>query len=407
MENTGYCNHAKVEQLGRMNITGNVIPMNWYQTIRKENGKPDQTAITLLAEIVYWYRPTEIRDEVSGQFLGLRKKFHDDQYLQKSYKDLADTFGFGYQEVQRAVKRLEDLGAIKRIVRHLRLKTEKTQTVLYIDIIPERIAELTFNKSEDKNDPPNNRVPIPVEPEAAEEPSNMKPEVDSPSRRGEPIKATREPSMGIIKTDGTPYTERGGVSSNTMPPPITSNSLPLSGVIGHIHRLHTKNTRAISSSSEGTTRVSGGSQSRKMMTMIDSQKDKPEVLSSQNGTKIRNKVKEVIRRNIEYDILILNEDPEHVGEIVEVMVDIICSNQKTIRVNGTPMNTEVTKSQFMKLTSRHIECVLHNLRQVSHKITNFKAYLVSSLYNASLSLKLNEQAISNHEKQKYCAFKTP
>ena len=143
------------------------------------------------------------------------------------------------------------------------------------------------------------------------------------------------------------------------------------------------------------------------MTMIDSQKDKPEALSSQNGTKIRNKVREVIRRNIEYDILILNENPEHVGEIVEVMVDIICSNQKTIRVNGTPMNTEVTKSQFMKLTSRHIECVLHNLRQVSHKITNFKAYLVSSLYNASLSLKLNEQAISNHEKQKYCAFKTP
>lgn len=59
-----------VDQMGVLNISGNVIPQIWYKTITKTTGKPYLLAITLLADIVYWYRPKEVRDEASGQIVG-------------------------------------------------------------------------------------------------------------------------------------------------------------------------------------------------------------------------------------------------------------------------------------------------------------------------------------------------
>ena len=52
-----------VDEVGRINISGNIIPMVWFQAIRYPNGKPNVNAIIILADIVYWYRPTEIRDD--------------------------------------------------------------------------------------------------------------------------------------------------------------------------------------------------------------------------------------------------------------------------------------------------------------------------------------------------------
>lgn len=78
-----------VDRLSRMNITGNVIPAAWYQTIRKPTGKPYLNAIVILSDIVYWYRAAEVRDEGSGQLIGYRKRFRAD-LLQRSYQQMAD-----------------------------------------------------------------------------------------------------------------------------------------------------------------------------------------------------------------------------------------------------------------------------------------------------------------------------
>ena len=65
--NTG---NASVDALAEMSISGNVTPVNWYKTILRENGKPYLLAICVLSEIVYWYRPVEVRDEHSGMTIG-------------------------------------------------------------------------------------------------------------------------------------------------------------------------------------------------------------------------------------------------------------------------------------------------------------------------------------------------
>lgn len=58
---------AEVDSIGMMDLSGNVIPNNWYLWILRDNGRPHHFAISLLGEIVYWYKPVEIRDEESGQ----------------------------------------------------------------------------------------------------------------------------------------------------------------------------------------------------------------------------------------------------------------------------------------------------------------------------------------------------
>lgn len=132
-----------VMAMGRINFTGNVIPASWWQHIRLPSGRPDQTAITLLSEIVYWYRPAEVRDEFSGALVGYRKRFNGDK-LQRSYQAFADQFGFSKRETTDALKRLRNAGLIT-----LDLLTVKTaagsavSNVLFVGVIPDAIAAIT------------------------------------------------------------------------------------------------------------------------------------------------------------------------------------------------------------------------------------------------------------------------
>ena len=56
-----------VDEMAKIRITGNIVNPNWFKTILYENGKPNLNAIVILADIVYWHRPTEISDEETGE----------------------------------------------------------------------------------------------------------------------------------------------------------------------------------------------------------------------------------------------------------------------------------------------------------------------------------------------------
>ena len=51
-----------VDENAKLNISGNIIPQVWYRTIIRESGKPNLTAIIILADIVY---PPERRRQPS------------------------------------------------------------------------------------------------------------------------------------------------------------------------------------------------------------------------------------------------------------------------------------------------------------------------------------------------------
>ena len=95
--------NSTVDAMAKINLTGNIIPANWFRTITRDNGKPYMLAICILSELCYWYRPQEVRDERSGNIVEYRKRFRGDM-LQKNYQDLADRFG----ESKRSVKAATD-----------------------------------------------------------------------------------------------------------------------------------------------------------------------------------------------------------------------------------------------------------------------------------------------------------
>jgi hypothetical protein len=73
-----------VKAMAKINISGDIIPKIWYKKLKYPSGKPYLIAIIILSDIVYWYRPTEIRDENTGSIIGYKKKFKADK-LQRNY----------------------------------------------------------------------------------------------------------------------------------------------------------------------------------------------------------------------------------------------------------------------------------------------------------------------------------
>lgn len=74
-----------------------------------------------------------------------------------------------------------------------------------------------------------------------------------------------------------------------------------------------------------------------------------------------------------------------VNELLDIMVDALNSNRKTIRIGDEEKETEIVKSRFMKLEHKHIQFVMESLLSVTTKIRNIRQYLITSLYNAPLT----------------------
>lgn len=132
-----------VDRIGKMNITGDVVPTIWFQKITYASGKPNPNAIMILADIVYWFRPVEVRDEKTGHVIGWKKKFAAD-LLQRNYQDFADHFGFSKKQVKDAMNLLEEMGLIYRELRNVDTGNRIVPNVLYIGLCPERLSEITF-----------------------------------------------------------------------------------------------------------------------------------------------------------------------------------------------------------------------------------------------------------------------
>ncbi|BAU28197.1 DnaD/phage-associated family protein [Aneurinibacillus soli] len=136
-----------VEEVGRMSFTGNIIPANWLKTLRHDSGKPNMVAIMVLSEIVYWYRPMEIRDESTGELQKPQKKFKADK-LQRSYQSFADQFGFSKRQVKESMDFLEKTGVITREFRTITEAGTVLNNVLYIDINVEMLKAVTYQTEE-------------------------------------------------------------------------------------------------------------------------------------------------------------------------------------------------------------------------------------------------------------------
>ena len=111
----------------------------------------------------------------------------------------------------------------------------------------------------------------------------------------------------------------------------------------------------------------------------------------------RERYREIIEENIEYEIMKDRPDGDRLGEIVEIMLDAVCSTAPTIRINGEDMPQQAVKSRFLKLDSSHIEYVFHAMKECPSNIRNIRAYLLTTLYNAPATMDNFYSAKVNHD----------
>ena len=132
---------------------------------------------------------------------------------------------------------------------------------------------------------------------------------------------------------------------------------------------------------------------------IPSSPPTPREQIGQDGMRKRESYRALILENIEYDVLSQNVhlDKDRLDELVELMVDTVCSNREMIRVAGDDYPAEVVKSRFLKLNASHIEYVLDRMRENTTYVRNIKKYLLAALYNAPVTMDSYYTSLVSHD----------
>ena len=113
----------------------------------------------------------------------------------------------------------------------------------------------------------------------------------------------------------------------------------------------------------------------------------------------RESYRKVLYENLELEILYERypHDRETLDAILELILDVICSKRKTIRIAGDDKPIQVVKSQFLKLDSMHVEYVLDCMNKNSSDVRNIKQYMLATIYNAPFTMKNYYQQMVNHD----------
>ena len=90
-------------------------------------------------------------------------------------------------------------------------------------------------------------------------------------------------------------------------------------------------------------------------------------------------------------------DEEILDMILRLIVDVMCSKRKQIRIASDDKPIEIVKSTFMKLNSEHIRFVVDRFKENTTEIRNIKQYLLASIYNAPYTIDAHYDAQVRHD----------
>ena len=365
-----------VDAMGSINITGNIIPAVWYRTITKENGKPYLLAIVILADIVYWYRPSEVRDQGSGHILGWKKKFSED-ILRQSYQYYADLFGESKKTVKTAMDSLEKLQVIRREFRTVSYGEGLVcNNVMYVELKPDMLYRLTFPEE------------IPAVDGVDDSCAGA-----SDDKTGGSLPTKPDAPMEILGGRGIQNGIQVSANSDT-------------GGDEMVHTLPTKADTGLSqnggTNSYTSTKISDGesypiNQSGMEVERLEPGKPDNDMIGVMDDA---NTYMEIIKGNIEYEHHMKYGDWSERGlyeELYEVICEIVCVKRKTVKVNGEDYPYEHVKSKFLKLNSSHLEYVIGCMKETTTKIANIRAYMVTALYNAPNTMNHYYQQLVQHD----------
>lgn len=96
----------------------------------------------------------------------------------------------------------------------------------------------------------------------------------------------------------------------------------------------------------------------------------------------------LIYENISYRELLQDHpyDADLIDGYVELMVEVCCTGRETVRVNQEDIPTAVVRSRFLKLDREHILYVIEAMQRNTTQVVNIRAYTLSALYNAPVTI---------------------
>ena len=338
-----------VDENARLNISGNIIPQAWYRTVVRESGKPNLTAIVILADIVYWYKPAEIRDESTGQVVALKKKFKAD-LLQRSYQQISEQFGISKKEATNAIIFLEKLGVVKRVFRTITINGLVINNVLYLELIVSRLRGLTY---------PDEKPDLSVSSEGERE----RPERTDTTCQGRAVRQVSPYEEGAVSF------ERERVSP--------FKETPATAWQGEDALFEdTAAASKIVTNTENTTKTIP-----KTTTEINARDSINPVLSYQAAT-------QQFKGQIDYDAIWMDRpyDRKLLTEIVSIAVDVLTSTARTIRINREEKPVPIVQNIYRKLDKSSVEFVMDSITNCTSKAANIRAVIITALYNATMTV---------------------
>ncbi len=398
---------AAVDAMGRIEISGNIIPQKWYRVILRDNGKPDLLAIILLSDIVYWYRPVEVRDEASGNAIGWRKKFKSD-LLQKTYEQYADQFGESKRTIKAALDRLEELGLIKKVFRNITLSNgTKIPNVMFIALNPDRVNEITHEDIDPETFGPAVQKSEDVE----------RRNVDNFGDNSQ----ENEENQGFVGY-GTKFCR---ISDKKMYDPLQENVTPPTSECTHLPQknvgypasncgTNTENTTTIRTeiTPENTTEINDGEYSQVLSSLEEDGSEEEEVHFSrpiqvtmekqEDRQTDRDIYIEFLKDQVQYDRILEEDTYGDKINIVDGIINIIADIATTVppdgyeRVNGRQYPHEVVKSRLLKMDYDTLIHVLERFKENKTEIRNMRSYLLTALYNAKDEKDIQFQNFFNH-----------
>jgi hypothetical protein len=92
----------------------------------------------------------------------------------------------------------------------------------------------------------------------------------------------------------------------------------------------------------------------------------------------------LVKENIDYDML-MSYEPQ-VSRLAEsiylLIMDVLCGEEKTLKVNGTVMDAQVVRQRFLELRHFDVSSVINGINALAEPVRNVRNYLLTALYNA-------------------------
>ena len=101
-----------------------------------------------------------------------------------------------------------------------------------------------------------------------------------------------------------------------------------------------------------------------------------------------NAYKSYFLEKLSFDILLLDYPYEKdiLKEILELILETVCTTRDSVRVSGEDKPTELVRSRLMKLDVEHIRYVMQCMKENTTCVRNIRQYMLTTLYNAPVTI---------------------